>query len=117
MSAHTITADRVAAEALKAGHALWRAVELAGLRDCDLTEQFGIIIDQLGDARPGSDEENALWHAATMQAVPLAIDGAANHRTRARVVNTAWLAFVRELEADEADQVADHRADLARDVA
>lgn len=113
MSAYT-QCQKVADEGLAFGRSLWATILTAGLKSADETNQFGIVMDQLADERPGSDEENTLWHAYAMKAIPQERFTGPDRVIISRRADHAWRAYDFALRADEADQVADHRAELAR---
>lgn len=115
MSAHTIEADKIAAEALQAGHKLWAGIDASGLRNRDEPRVFELLLDTICDERPGSSEENALWHASAMMAIPNAeLDGPSRTIIQRKASNT-WDAYVRLLERDAEEDVADYRRDVARE--
>jgi hypothetical protein len=115
MSAHTISADRVAAEALKVSHAAWALVLASGLPSRDELLAAELILETLSEKRGGNDAENTLWFASAVNALPQERRDATDRKIVARRAGNAWSAYVRELEADEADQVADYSAERARE--
>jgi hypothetical protein len=115
MTAPTTQANHVAAEAHRAGEALWSAIEAADIPRAKRFRAFEAALDAICDERPDEYYENALWAAAATAAVPAVdLDGSARTIIN-RNASNAWDAYVRFLEAEALADEADYRADLARD--
>jgi hypothetical protein len=115
MADHTIQANRVAADAHRAGEALWSAIEAADIPRAKRFRAFEAALDAICDERADDYCENALWAAAATAAVPAVdLDGPTRAIINRNAAN-AWDAYVRFLEAEALAEEADYRADLARD--
>jgi hypothetical protein len=111
----TIQANRVAADAHRAGEALWSAIEAADIPRAKRFRAFEYALDAICDERADDYYENALWAAAATAAVPMAdLDGPTRAIINRNAAN-AWDAYVRFLETEALADEADYRADLARD--
>ena len=115
MADHTIQANRVAADAHRAGEALWSAIEAADIRRSNRFRAFEIALQAICDQREDDSYENACWQTAAMAAIPAVdLDGPTRALVNSNASN-AWDAYVRFLEAEALADEADYRADLARD--
>lgn len=109
MSAYT-EANALADAGQSFGALLWPVIEAAGLpnRAARLL-QFEVALDTLADERPGTQEENAVWHAFAMKAIPIAeLDGPSRTIINRKADNARGVLIMALLD-DEAASAADHR--------
>lgn len=105
-------AQAIADEGLAFGSTLWAVILKAGLKSADETLQFGIIIDQISDERPGADEANTLWHAYAMKAIPQERFAGPDRVIINRRADRAFEAYQNFLRADASEQAADFAHDM-----
>ena len=111
---HEIAADRLAADALKAGEAVWSAVELAcenGLSWKYARRTFDCLVEQLVDDM--RDHERQLFSASMYEAIPMV---RLSEVERAEINNNAWTAYDYYVETASREALFDS-ADLAYDAA
>ena len=116
MSTYETAADRLAADALKAGEAVWSTVELAcenGLSWKYARRTFDCLVEQLVDDM--RDHERQLFSASMYEAIPMV---RLSEVERAEINNNAWNAYEYYLEIahrQSLDEAAEYAAEAARE--
>ena len=113
---HEITADRLAADALKAGEAVWSAVELAcenGLSWKFARRTFDAMLEQLVDDMEWYAAQ--LFSASAYEAIPISRVSLVERAEIDSNANDAHRQYVDFLIAEAAQSAADYAYEDARD--
>jgi predicted type IV restriction endonuclease len=103
---------RVADAGMECGHNLWRAVEEANIRREVLA--FECALEQISEEIE-DDHERALFEASAMKAIPTVMLAADVRAEIKGAYDRAWMLYSVTLLDSELDDIADYRADCARD--
>jgi len=109
----SVQADMLCIDAANAGEHLWRAIELAYAQGATKpVDAFEATIQVLRQSFP-EYYSGKLFEATAMLAVKQMV-GEARRREITNAAEDAWGAYVDFLRAEQAEEAADFRRDLAR---